>query len=65
MWPHGNYGRKPFGRKLQISRLMNSTCKAHEKPYDHMVIAPRNHVATREHVDNMCKKSGFRPTFTT
>ena len=54
MLPHGNYGRKPCRSKLQIPRLMNSTCKAHEKPCDHVVIAHESHLCTRGHVDNMC-----------
>ena len=61
MWPHGNYGRKPCGSKLQISRLTNSTCKAHEKPCDHTVITHESHVCTWGHVDNMCNNVVLDP----
>ena len=42
-----NCRQKPCGCELQISRLMQSTCKAHEKLCEHMVIAHENF--------NMCK----------
>ena len=40
---------------------MNSTCKAHDKPYNHMVIVHESHVITRGHVDNMCNNVVLDP----
>ena len=40
---------------------MNSTCKAHEKPFDHMVISRESHVCTRGHVDNVCNNVVLDP----
>ena len=54
-------GIQPRGSKLQISRLTNSTCKAHEKPCDHTVITHESHVCTRGHVDNMCNNVVLDP----
>ena len=44
MWSHGNYWRKPCGRKVQMSRYMQSTCNAHEETCGHMLITGGNHV---------------------
>ena len=35
------------------------SCKAHEKPCDHMVIAHESRVVTRGHVHTVCKKCDF------
>ena len=41
---HGNYGQKPCGCELQMSRHMQSTCNAHDETCIHMVITGGSHV---------------------